>query len=86
MTYTITLNDGRQICFSYGVPVAVYIPSEAEALLIAAGLVPRGYYCTKEQHSKTTTKHINNFASRNATPVDPAVLRVLIDPIARGSM
>jgi hypothetical protein len=47
----VTLPDGTEILFSYGVPVAAFVP----------GL---GYVKTSKRYSKTTSTHANRYARR----------------------
>jgi hypothetical protein len=44
----IELTDGTRVLFSYRTPVAVYVPGA-------------GYFRTSDYHSKTTSKHINQW-------------------------
>ena len=48
-TYTITLDDGREVCLSYGVPVAAFIPG-------------RGYVRSATHYSVTSSRHANGYA------------------------
>ena len=60
---TIEFNDGTLILFSYGTPVAGFIPS-------------LGYVRTTEWFSSTTSKHINKWLKeidKHATAVPQAV-------------
>ena len=70
--YTITLTDGRQICLSYGVPVAAHIPG-------------KGYVRTAERYSQTTSRHMNAFAGKEAPELPDKEFRALIHPVDRGS-
>jgi hypothetical protein len=71
-TYTVSLADGRQVCFSYGVPVAAFIPGQ-------------GYVKTSDRFSVTTSRHANGFAGRQATELQPAAFAALIAPCEKGS-
>lgn len=59
------LSDGRIICWSYGVPVAAFIPG-------------RGYVQTAKKYSSTTSKHANQFTERRGTVVSDEEFRKLI--------
>lgn len=65
---TVKLSDGREVCLSYGVVVAAFIPG-------------RGYLRTSERYSVTTSKHMNAFAGKDAPEVDGATLRQLCTPV-----
>jgi len=67
-TTTTTLADGREICFSYGVPVAAFVPG-------------RGYVKTDRRYSVTTSKHANQYAGRDVTELPAAEFAALIAPI-----
>ena len=55
-----------EILFSYRTPVAAFIPG-------------RGYVRTAHKFSKTTSKHINIWAGRNATEVPQAEIESLVE-------
>jgi hypothetical protein len=65
---TVKLADGREVCLSYGVPVAAFIPG-------------RGFVRTSERHSVTTSKHANAFAGRESPQVPPQEFAALIAPV-----
>jgi hypothetical protein len=65
---TIRLNDGREICLSYGVPVAAFIP----------GL---GYVKTARKYSVTTSRHANTYAGDRAKVIEDSEFCKLIEPI-----
>lgn len=69
-TSTVSLNDGREVCFSYGVPVAAFIPG-------------RGYIRRDESFSVTTSKHANGYAGKDSPKVPVAEFLVLISPVER---
>lgn len=71
-THTVQLNDGREVCFSYGVPVAAFIPGT-------------GYVKTAERYSVTTSKHANGYAGKDAKTLPDAEFRQLILPVIKGS-
>jgi hypothetical protein len=52
----IDLSDGRQVCQSYGVTVAAFIPG-------------RGYVRTDARYSVTTSRHMNAFAGKDADEI-----------------
>lgn len=66
----VELTDGRQVCTSYGVPVAAFVPG-------------RGYVRTADKYSVTTSKHANAFAGKQSAIVSPDVFASLIDPIRK---
>jgi hypothetical protein len=77
MTQNVTivrLNDGREVCLSYGVIVAAFIPADL-------GTEHKGYVRTTERYSVTTSRHMNAFAGKNAPEVPDAVLRALVAPV-----
>jgi hypothetical protein len=45
----LELNDGNEVFFSYQTPVAAFVSGE-------------GYVATETQYSKTTSRHIGNYA------------------------
>jgi hypothetical protein len=49
----LTLNNGTEVFISYQTPVAAFIPGE-------------GYVKTEEWFSATTSKHITQYAGKNA--------------------
>lgn len=71
-THIVSLDDGRQVCFSYGVPVAAYLPK-----------APTGptYVKTDRKYSSTTSGHANRFCQGSTSVVPDSVLRKLILPL-----
>ena len=67
-TSTVQLTDGREVCVSYGVPVAAFIPG-------------RGYIKTSRKYSTTTSKHANAYAGDRATVLPDEEFRALIAPV-----
>ena len=61
--------DGRELCCSYGVPVAGFVPG-------------RGYLRTQARYSVTTSKHMNQYAGRTSPEVADAELRGLFPEMA----
>lgn len=74
---TITdLTDGRQVCLSYGVIVAAFIPRGYDQ----SGYF--GYLKTDRRFSVTTSKHMNQFtAGHDAQTVDHDTLVALCAPV-----
>ena len=68
-TNTVNLADGRQVCFSYGVPVAAFVPG-------------RGYLKTDRKYSVTTSRHANTFCGVRAVVISHEEFLSLIAPIA----
>ena len=68
-TATIELTDRRIVFTSYGVIVAAFIPG-------------RGYLRTDARYSVTTSKHMNQFAGKDAPTVKHAELLALCAPVA----
>lgn len=64
----VKLNDGREVCLSYGVIVAAFIPG-------------RGHLRTAERFSVTTSKHMNQYAGKSAPEVPHAELIQLCAPV-----
>lgn len=67
---TVSLSDGREVCFSYGVPVAAFLPG-------------RGYIKTDEYHSVTTSRHANTYAGKDAPKMPQAEFLAAIAPVTR---
>jgi hypothetical protein len=65
---TIKLSDGREVCLSYGVPVAAFVPG-------------RGYIKRDTYFSVTTSKHANAFAGKDAERVPTEEFRTLVAPV-----
>lgn len=64
----VKLSDGREVCQSYGVTVAAFIPG-------------RGYLRTSNRFSVTTSKHMNSFAGKDAPEVSHDELKALTAPV-----
>jgi hypothetical protein len=64
----IKLDDGREVCLSYGVIVAAFIPG-------------RGYVRTDARFSVTTSRHMNQYAGKDAPNVPHEELKALCAPI-----
>lgn len=81
----VEYTDGRRVCFSYGVPVAAFIPRDyamVAEMLTGIGC-PDGYLRTDARYSVTTSKHMNQFAGRDSLTVPDAVFRTLIGPVSK---
>jgi hypothetical protein len=90
---TVDLTDGRTVCLSYGVPVAVFVPagyvhthpaSGPLADYYAANNIPVGYFKTDKHYSSTSSKHANAFArdnGRTAAPIPHQVFAALVAPL-----
>lgn len=68
---TVRLTDGREVCLSYGVPVAAFIPG-------------RGYIKTDRKYSVTTSRHANQYAGGSVTVVSHVDFCKLVEPITSG--
>ena len=73
-TMTIQLSGGREVCLSYGIPVAAFIPG-------------RGYLKTARRYSATSSKHANQYAAgrRDVTTLDDATFRALVPELTQES-
>lgn len=65
---TVRLADGREVCLSYGVPVAAFVPG-------------RGYVRSAERHSVTSSRHANGYAGKGAPEVAADEFARLIAPV-----
>ena len=79
----VRLSDGREVCLSYGVIVAAFIPadypvSDGQAHWLAG---KRGYLRTDARYSVTTSRHMNTFAGKSAPMIPDEVLRALVAPV-----
>lgn len=85
-TTIVNLSDGRQVCLSYGVIVAAFIPATyaAEHAPVIDGHRAKrgGYLRTAERFSATTSRHINAFAGGDAQEIPHAELLALCAPVA----
>ena len=89
----VRLDDGREVCLSYGVPVAARLPATQVCRACGAPdcehledeTMPRtqikGYIKTDRKYSVTTSRHTNQFTGPGATVVSDATLRRLILPV-----
>lgn len=82
----VKFNDGREICLSYGVPVAAFIPKSY--VLDHSAYEDRGktdtiagYIKTDRKYSSTTSKHANAFAGSDATVVPHETFKQLVTPL-----
>ncbi len=81
---TIRLESGVEVCLSYGVIVAAWIPSAVGRMAGLANLPPQtrgGLFRTKNRYSPTTSRHMNQFAGKDAPEIDHAELLELCKPI-----
>jgi hypothetical protein len=72
----VTLADGREVCLSYGVIVAAFIPKG-----IGVSVYDRGYLRTSRHFSVTTSRHANHFAGKDAPCLDHDQLVALCAPV-----
>ena len=92
----VKLSDGREVCLSYGVIVAAFIPrgstSEAWSELTRCKTLspetcicpsmPCGYLRTDARYSVTTSRHMNHFAGKDSPTIPHAELIALCAPVA----
>lgn len=74
----VDLSDGRQVCLSYGVIVAAFIPKGID---VPKGYCPGGYFRTDARFSKTTSGHMNAFAGKDAVEIPHEELKRLCEPV-----
>lgn len=74
--HIITLDDGREICQSYGTTVAAFIPTDYHAPHRVSG-----YVRTDRRFSVTTSKHVNQYAGKDAVTVPHDELLRLTAPV-----
>jgi hypothetical protein len=60
----VQLSEDREVCLSYGVPVAAFVPGY-------------GYVKTSARYSVTTSKHATAYAGRDAKVLDDTAFRAL---------
>ena len=65
----VKLDDGREVCLSYGVPVAAFIPG-------------RGFVKTARKFSVTTSRHANSYVGLSATVLPDEEFCRLVAPLA----
>ena len=80
----VCLTDGREVCFSYGMPVAAFIPADYEPVYWPGENRIAGYIKTSRKYSVTTSRHANAYAGDSAVVIDDAKLRALIAPVTNG--
>jgi hypothetical protein len=88
---TVDLADGRVVCLSYGVIVAAFIPRgfepsretvpDAVRVWMVENPQVSGYIRTDKRYSVTTSKHMNQFAGKDAPIVPDATLQALCSPV-----
>ena len=67
-TATVQFTDGREVLLSYGVPVAAFVP----------GL---GYVKTERFYSRTTSRHVNDYAGKGVTVIAADAWAELVQPL-----
>jgi len=67
-TEIVTLTDGRRVCLSFGVVVAVYVPG-------------RGYVRTDRKFSHTSSRHANCWAGKDSPKVSHDEVIRLAEPV-----
>lgn len=86
----VKLSDGREVCLSYGVPVAAFIPADVihDLPWSSAATVARvestfngGYVRTDRKYSTTSSKHANGYAGRDSAVVAHALFCDLVAPL-----
>lgn len=83
-TSIVRFTDGREVCLSYGVPVAAFIPADFSRysdLTAADGSFVSGYIKTDRRFSVTTSRHANSYAGASAKVVPDAVFCALVAPL-----
>ena len=73
----VRFDDGREICLSYNVPVAAFIPAD---YAISHGM-KGGYVRTASKYSVTTSRHANSYAGRDSAIVPAEVFARLVSPL-----
>ena len=75
----VKLTDGREVCLSYGVIVAAFIP---KGYPIKGDAWCEGYVRTDARYSVTTSRHMNAFAGKDSPIIPDADLKALCLPVA----
>lgn len=80
---TVNLSDGRIVCLSYGVIVAAFIPrTYGDGIMGTSPLGPfSGYLRTAERFSVTSSRHMNQFAGKDAREIPHNELKALCAPV-----
>ena len=81
---TVNLSDGRVVTLSYGVAVAVFVPSFWSKLTEGTNHHPTGYLKTDRKYSTTSSRHAGLYARQNgseARTVPHAEFRELVSPV-----
>lgn len=76
----VKFTDGRQVCLSYGVPVAAFVPKTYWSVTHETSN-PSGYVKTAEKYSATSSKHANAYAGKDARVVDHETFKRLVSPL-----
>jgi len=79
---TVKLADGREVCLSYGVIVAAYIPATYPGWDAVSVECNAGYLRTDARYSVTTSRHMNAFAGKDSPIIPDADLKALCLPVA----
>jgi hypothetical protein len=64
----VKLADGREVCLSYGVPVAAFVPG-------------RGFVRTDRKYSVTTSRHANQYTEGRGAVVPAVEFAALVAPV-----
>lgn len=86
--HKVTLTDGREVLFSYGVIVAAFIPRDYPFPPDYPGPrdvpLPRGYLRTDASPSVTSSRHATRYAGKAAPVIPDELLRALVAPVTDG--
>jgi hypothetical protein len=77
----ISFDDGREICLSYGVPVAAFIPLADSGTPGRPAQQVRGYVKSAAKYSATTSKHATQYAGKDATVIPFEQFAALVAPL-----
>jgi hypothetical protein len=77
----VEFDDGREVCCSYGVPVAAFVPAESGPSLPLFDKRYAGYVETDARYSSTTTRHMRQYSRRNGRTIPDAEFRALVAPV-----
>lgn len=87
-TTEVKFADGRRICLSYGVPVAVWVPRDycpdcrpRHIMICGCPVARSGYLKTDRKYSVTTSRHANAFAGSDATVIPHDEFRRYVEPL-----
>ena len=86
--HKIHLADGREVCLSYGVIVAAFIPRDYPFPPDYTGPrdvpLPRGYLRSDAKYSATSSRHATQYAGKDSPIVPDDILRALVAPVTDG--